>query len=239
MLGRFLEVSIRTPDIQASLAFYESLGFQQAPVGEIWQHPYAVVTDGRLCLGLHQYAFHSPSLTFVQPELAWSLRPLRRLGIEFAFERLGDEVFNEAGFLDPLGQMVTLLEARTFSPPALESCRGSICGYFSEFAQPAREFEPARQFWEALGFIALDEEALPFPRQTLTSDHLNLGLYRSRAVRQPMLSFEDEAMPERLAQLRADGHTLTDEMPESLDERENAVLVAPEGTRLLLMRSIS
>ena len=100
--------------------------------------------------------------------------------------------------------MVTLLEARTFSPPALESCRGSICGYFSEFAQPAREFEPARQFWEALGFIALDEEALPFPRQTLTSDHLNLGLYRSRAVRQPMLSFEDEAMPERLAQLRAD-----------------------------------
>lgn len=239
MLGRFLEISIHTPDIQASLAFYESLGFHQAAVGEVWKHPYAVVTDGRLCLGLHQYVFSSPSLTFVQPDLAASLRPLRRLGIEFVFERLGEEIFNEAGLRDPLGQMVTLLEARTFSPPVLESHRGSVCGYFSEFALPAGDFEPARRFWESLGFIALDEEALPFPRLTLTSDHLNLGLYRSRVMRQPMLRFEDEAMPERLEQLRADGHTVTDEMPEALDERKNGVLVAPEGTRLLLMLSDS
>ena len=53
MLGRFLEISLHTPDIQESLEFYESLGFAQASVGEIWPHPYAVVTDGRLFLGLH------------------------------------------------------------------------------------------------------------------------------------------------------------------------------------------
>ncbi len=51
MLGRFLEFSLATPDIQASLDFYTKLGFSQAEVGEAWLHPYAVVTDGRICLG--------------------------------------------------------------------------------------------------------------------------------------------------------------------------------------------
>jgi hypothetical protein len=44
-------------------------------------------------------------------------------------------------------------------------------------------------------------------------------------------------MRERLARLRESGFKLSDEMPDSLDEGENAVLQAPEGTRLLLMRS--
>ena len=51
VLGRFLEYSLATPDIRASLDFYTKLGFSQAEVGEAWPHPYAVVTDGRICLG--------------------------------------------------------------------------------------------------------------------------------------------------------------------------------------------
>ena len=63
MLGRFLEVSVHAPEILESLAFYEQLGFTQATVGETWSHPYAVVTDGRLFIGLHAYEFASPALT--------------------------------------------------------------------------------------------------------------------------------------------------------------------------------
>jgi hypothetical protein len=95
MLGRFLEVSVHAPDILESLAFYESLGFTQAPVGETWSHPYAVVTDGRLFIGLHQYEFPSPSLTYVQPDLERHLEGLERLGIELVFRRVGADVFNE------------------------------------------------------------------------------------------------------------------------------------------------
>ena len=46
MLGRFLEFSVETPDIPASLEFYGKIGFSQAKVGDAWDHPYAVVTDG-------------------------------------------------------------------------------------------------------------------------------------------------------------------------------------------------
>ena len=55
MLGKFLEISIHAPDIKASYEFYEGLGFRSVDVGEIWSHPYAVLSDGAIFLGLHAY----------------------------------------------------------------------------------------------------------------------------------------------------------------------------------------
>ena len=237
MLGRFLEISVHTPDIRASLEFYESLGFVQAPVGEVFNHPYAVVTDGRLFLGLHGQAIPSPALTFVMPRLMQGIEQLEGLGIELEDLRLGNEVFNRVSFRDPSGQCVNVFEARTFSPPQLEAQPATTCGYFSELGLPAREQGPMRVFWEALGFVAWDEQPEPFARTAITSDHLNLALYRSRAFRQPVLTFEDADMRERLARLKERGFQLSDEMPDSLDESCNAVVVAPEGTRLLLLQS--
>ena len=62
----FLEISVHTPEIQDSLAFYESLGFVQATVGEVWPYPYAVVTDGRLFLGLHGAPVPAPAWASAQ-----------------------------------------------------------------------------------------------------------------------------------------------------------------------------
>jgi catechol 2,3-dioxygenase-like lactoylglutathione lyase family enzyme len=237
MLGRFLEISIYTPAIQESLEFYESLGFQQASVSETWPYPYAVVSDGRLFIGLHGGFIRSPALTFVLPELARGVERLRESGLVFDQERLGHDVFNQACFSDPNGQCVNLLEARTFSPAQSPSAIQTACGYFAEFGMPARDVTASRAFWEPLGFVAMDEESEPFPRTALTSDRINLALYRTRALRQPVLSFEDPQMGERLAALRARGFKLSDEMPDSLDDDANAILEAPEGTRLLLMHS--
>ena len=92
-------------------------------------------------------------------------------------------------------------------------------------------------FWESVGFVALDEEAQPFPRTALVSDGLDLALYRTRALRHCVLTFEDSAMAQRLARLRERGIQVSDEMPDTLDDAANGVLVAPEGTRLLLLTS--
>ena len=66
--------------MRASYEFYEGLGFKSVEVGEIWSHPYAVMSDGRVHLGLHAYRFDSPALTFVRPDLATYCRGLKRLG---------------------------------------------------------------------------------------------------------------------------------------------------------------
>ncbi len=237
MLGRFLEISLHAPEIRESLEFYERLGFVQAPVGETWPYPYAVVTDGRLFLGLHGAVIRSPALTFVLPELTRGIDALRQRGVGFDQERVGNDVFNQATFTDPAGHCVNLLEARTFSPPYTASMSASTCGYFVEYGMPVKDAAASAAFWEPLGFVAMEEALLPFARTPLTSDLLNLGLYRTRAFRQPLLTFEDPDMPERLARLREKGVVLSDDMPDSLDDRENAVLIAPEGTRLLLLRS--
>jgi hypothetical protein len=237
VLGRFLEISVHAPDILASLSFYESLGFQQVPCGEVWPYPYSVITDGRLFLGLHQQQIKSPTLSFVQPDLARHVAQLHQLGIVPDREHLGSDTFNELSFQGPEQQHIRLLEARTFSPPDINAAFTSSCGYFVEYGMPVREFDAARAYWEALGFVAMQEETQPFNRLALTSDHLNLGLHRSRALRQPLLVFEDDNMRERLSRLKERGFTLSDEMPDSLDEHSNAVLIAPEGTRLLLMQA--
>jgi len=237
MPGRFLEISVNAPDILESLSFYESLGFLQVPTNDVWPYPYAVVTDGRIFLGLHQQSIASPTLTFVQANLASHVTKLHALGIVPDREHLNSDSFNELSFHDPNGQHIRLLEARTFSPPDIDATFSSSCGYFVEYGMPVRESGAARTFWEHLGFIAMEEISHPFSRISLTSDYLNLGLHRSRAIRHPMLVFEDVDMRERLAHLKERGITLSDEMPDSLDEHSNAIVLAPEGTRLLLMQA--
>lgn len=234
MLGRFLEISIHTPDILQSLAFYEQLGFSQTSTGETWSHPYAVATDGRLCLGLHQYEFPSPSLTFVQPDLMQHLEEIEALGIEFAFRRVGADVFNEAGFTDPNGQMITLLEARTFSPPQRASLETSRLGWFEEYALPVHDLAASRQFWERLGFVPAEEGDDPFPHIGMTSDSLNVALLRTTRLDGPALVFTDADMAGRIRELRDSGIDFSTRLPRGIDPARNALLEAPEGTLLLL-----
>lgn len=239
MLGRFLEISVAVTDVLQSLAFYESLGFQQIATNEVWSHPYVAVTDGRLYLGLHQQTLASPTLSYVHPNVASHARELSRLGIELDYELLGSEQFNVAGFHDPNDIKVRVLEARTFSPPDVAADFTSQCGDFVELGLPVKEYTTACNFWERLGFVAWEEDTAWFNRIALTSDHLNIGLHRSRALRHPVLMFEAADMQTRLEQLRERGFKLSDEMPDALDAERNAVLVAPEGTRLLLLQSLN
>jgi hypothetical protein len=171
----------------------------------------------------------SPLLTFVLPELRAGVGRLKERGLTFEEERFGDDVFNQAQLLDPGGLSVMLLEARTFSPPQLDAPIESACGYFSELGIPARTTDATRVFWESLGFVALEEDPQPFPRTPLVSDGLD------RALRHPVLTFEDSDMAQRLARLRERDIKVSDEMPDTLDETGNGVLIAPEGTRLLLL----
>lgn len=234
MLGRFLELSVHAPDIIRSLAFYEELGFTQAAVGEIWQHPYAVVNDGRLCIGLHRYEFQSPSLTFVQPDLEHHLEALEDAGHEFAFKRVGADVFNEAGLLDPGGQMIALLEARTFSPPERRSTELSKLGWFEQVVLPVRDLDASVGFWEGLGFVPAEEGEQPFPHIGLTSDSVNVALMRSRGLGRTFLMFRDASMPARIRQLADAGIESSPLLPAGLDRDRYALLIAPEGTPLLL-----
>jgi catechol 2,3-dioxygenase-like lactoylglutathione lyase family enzyme len=235
MLGQFHEISISTHDIRTSVEFYERLGFSHCRTGDTWPHPYGVLTDGRIDLGLHQYRFPSPSITCVRAGVARHALALTALGIHLEFAKTGDDCFNEIGFRDPEGQMITILEARTYFPSERPSRELSRCGYFLEFSMPATDFEATGVFWERLGFVAHPCEATPYPRRPITGDGLSLALHRPRTLDRPMLVFSDPAMASRLEALAADGLVPSAELPPGLDPAANALLIAPEGTPLLLL----
>lgn len=151
MLGRFLEVSVSCPDVLRSIHAFEALGFVEIPVGDVWSHPYAVMSDGRLNIGLHRYDFDSPSLTFVQSDLEKWRDAYRVQGIELAFEKLSSESFNELGFVAPGGQMTAVLESRTFSPAPFDERDRSVLGRFSRLEIPTNNEEESREFWRKVG----------------------------------------------------------------------------------------
>ncbi|NGP53454.1 hypothetical protein [Thioalkalivibrio sp. XN8] len=153
MLGRFLELSVWSRDVAASAAFWEGLGLAHGRVGDTWQHHYAVLSDGRLVLGLHAYEFDSPSITWVRPELAAALPGIAAAGIDFDFAKTGEHEFNEAGFRDPDGQVVTLLEARTWSADFGHEWTPSLLGHFVAYCYPARDPAATVAFWERLGLV--------------------------------------------------------------------------------------
>src|SRR5215470_10286278 len=111
LLGTFHEASIASPDLRESVEFYERLGFIHATTNDTLAHPYGVLTDGRLFVGLHQRSGASPVLTFVRPGIAEALPAFASAGLALSFCRTGEDVFNEIGLLDPFGHALAVLEA--------------------------------------------------------------------------------------------------------------------------------
>ena len=235
MLGRFHEISLQTADIRESVEFYERLGFTQASTNDTWTHPYGVLTDGRIFIGLHQQRFVAPALTFVHEGVATFAADIEARGIQLETRHTSEDTFNEIGFRDPDGQAVRVLEARTYSPVTRRAEETSLCGYFIEYSMPVADFEAAREDWEPLGFVATEEPDAPYAHMPLTSDHLDLAFHRPRTLDRPMLVFRDANMRERLARIRALGVKETTELPRGLPIAANALIVSPEGTALLLL----
>jgi predicted lactoylglutathione lyase len=235
LLGTFHEISVTLDDVRAGVEFYERLGFTQATTSDTFIHPYGVLTDGRLFIGLHERAGFSPVLTFVRPGIARSVAAFAAAGIRLTHCRTGEEVFNEIAFADPFGLAVAVLEARTYSPVARGASETSLCGDFAEVSLPVTDFAAAQAFWEPLGFVAAEEAEAPYPHLSLTSDHIDLAFHRPRVCERPMIVFRDAGMRARIARLRDLGVATYAAPVPAHRAAGSALLESPDGTPLLLL----
>ncbi|NNF51276.1 MAG: hypothetical protein HKN59_02445 [Gammaproteobacteria bacterium] len=231
MLSRFLEISLHSPDILTSLDFYRGLGFKELLTSDAHPHPYAVTSDGRACIGLHQRAADAPVISFVVPELAAVVARGLPEGLEPIYTRLGEDDFHEAGFVDGDGHVLTFLEARTFSPPAFGSDETSLLGYFEGIVLPSSDLDTAAARWESLGFVALDDPESSAGSVLLTSDALNVHLRDRAQNREPALLFSGPDLEARIALLKQRDFAFEQEIP----GKRGACLKTPEGLAIRLL----
>ncbi len=187
-LGHYLEFSVQTPAILDSLGFYKILGFVELEIGDVWPHKYAVVSDGVLCIGLHDREFDAPAITFVQQDLAKHARAMTDHGFDFRFLQLDEDAFNEIGLADRDGHRVTMLEARTFTGGD-EFDNDSACGTWFELSLPARDAVHAAHFWASVAPVLLRVREEPTTHMRFDAGGFALGLSESIALESPSLCF--------------------------------------------------
>jgi hypothetical protein len=232
LLGRFLEFSIHTPDILQSLGFYKLLGFQELEIGDVWSHRYAVVSDGELNIGLHDGKFEGSALTFVHQDLARQARSMSKHNFDFQYLKIDQDVFNEVGFLDRDKNMITMIEARTFSPADQET-DDSLCGSWFETSLPVKDAMRAAQFWAPLApeILRLREE--PTVHMRFNAAEMSLGLSESIALNGPSLCFQCDDKDAVWTAIAKHGFKFK-EFPGF--EGAFMALQAPEGTMLYLFK---
>lgn len=221
-LGQFLEFSVPAPDLGASLDFYLRLGFSEVRVNDIRPRDYAAVTDGQIVIGLHGLGLEEPALTFVKPDLARHARGLVDAGTELEFQRLDDDRFNEVGLRTPDGQLLMLIEACTFSV-ADDEVAAPIIGRCTELTLGCAAVAETENFFELAGFLGTevdDDESV-----LLTAPGLSLTLRPATGRGGVSLCFEPMGDWRDLLEIRG--------IAVRRAGRDH-LLVAPEGTRLLL-----
>ena len=236
MLGSFLEVGLTGQPVAEAFEFCCSVGFQPVGAGDILEHPYAVVSDGDVCLGLHAWEREGPALTFVRPDLSDYVRALRRQRIELEFAHLATDEFNELGFRDPNGQLVILLEARTFSPGSWLDHDRSVCGRFLEFSVATRSLAQCQDFWEPLGLEVVEQSENPHRWMRLRGRGLTVGFHESTAFVSG-LTFAADDVVARIAYMKAKGIELKAGSPLRAAPDESATLTAPGGERIFLIEA--
>jgi hypothetical protein len=192
MLGSFLEVAATAPDVRASCEFYAHLGFGSAVTGDVWPHHYGVMTCRGLCLGLHGLRRPSPWLVFARENVARLAGDLENRGFTLGAARLGSDQFNELQLRDPSGLVLQVLEARSFSPPAVVPPVTALGG-FDSLSLPLRDFAAGAAFWRRLGadVSAADE---PWKQLRIALPGFTLAFHAPALHDEPLLVFHQQSL---------------------------------------------
>jgi hypothetical protein len=233
MLGELLEYSMTCDPIASAVEFFVSLGFVETAAGDIVNEPYAPLTNGTVAIGLRPSGVRGPVPVFVRPNLKEHLHALRRRHIALEFAEIAEDEFHRAGFKDPNGQLVVLVEARTCAPPIELLDAVSVVGSFFEYSLPTHSIDESMAFWEPLGVKTLAQGAAPSPWARIGGHGLTLGLYEGRSF-VPGLSFECQDLDARSAYLEAKGFTLGTSVPFSAGPLAGITVEAPSEQRLYL-----
>lgn len=236
--------TINCPDLEASLEFYQKLGFTELFRGDF---PFKLVeiTDGQIQIMLRQSPTLYFAMTYYPRDIDKLVEGLEGAGIEFwektnaatdylkRFITTTPEGLNLSlvmfvdAFTQPPGPtMLTMPPADYFNP---EKYVNRTIGMFGEVALPVIDLEASLKYWEVFGFTALSKYESPYP-WAIISDGLNaVGLHQTEEFTYPAITYFAVDMAQRIANLKEAGIT-----PFKEKDGGNVTLLTPEGQHINL-----
>ncbi len=247
ILGETSALTITTPDLEQSLAYYKKLGFSELFRAD-WPFPWIQITDGALLIMLRKEDKPYIALTYYAGEVDKVVAMLDEKGIAFTQRAKETDMLKrylirspdglnislvgmspEMGFKQPPGPtMLNMPQPDFFNP---DKYVNKVCGLFGEFAHPVADLEKAIEFWQLLGFTAVSKFSAPYPWAILSDGLSVVGAHQTKEFSVPAITFFAADMKEKIAKLKAEGLTNYTDKGES-----SMVLKTPEQQTINLFK---
>jgi len=244
-LGEIAALTIASADLEASLQFYQKLGFREVMRMD-FPFPWIQITDDALLIMLRKADESYLALTYYLKETDDVVADLERKGVEFVSKPKSSDfvkryVFQSPdglnislvqipdGFSKPSGKtMLTMNQSDYFKP---DTYTNKIVGMFGELANPVKDLDLSIRFWENIGFIVLSRFASPYPWAILSDGLGIIGLHQTAQYDYPAITFFASDMKEKIEGLKKNGI-------ENYEERgpSNIVVTTPENQHIFLFK---
>jgi hypothetical protein len=189
--------------------------------------------DGRATLGLHDTEIDGIMPTFARSELKAHARALQEMGVELELAELAADQFHRIAFRDPCGSLVTLVEARTFSPAPRASAHVCALGSFLEWSVATSSIEDSAAFWAQFGFTRVAASEAPHRSVRLSGHGLVVGFHEVGASATG-LTYSAPSLAARIEYLAAKNVRVARRAPFAPADAAGATLVLPGKTTIYL-----
>jgi predicted lactoylglutathione lyase len=244
-LGNVYAVTITTPDLEKSLAYYQHLGFSELYRADM-PFPWIQITDGALLIMLRKDPKPYIALTYYVEEIDQKVADLEAAGIAFTTKPNPSDMIKRClmkspdgmnvslvtfveGFMQPSGKTLLTMEHQNYFKP--ETYPNQVCGLFGELAHPVKDIDASLGFWEKLGFKVMSKMTSPYPWAILSDGLSIVGLHQTDNFSDPTITYFASDMKTKIEALKSAGL-------ENVQEKGggNVVLTTPEKQHINLFK---
>ncbi len=244
-LGDITAITITSPNLEASLQYYQKLGFSEVMQSD-FPFPWIQVSDGVLLIMFRLSKEPYCALTYYTKDIAQIVPELEQAGIIFSEKAKDSDMVKRYllkspdglnitlvsivdGFKQPPGPgMLHMAQQDYFNP---EKYVNKVCGMYAEFAHPVADLEKSISFWAILGFTPLSKFTAPYPWAILSDGLAVVGLHQTTTFSYPAITFFAADMKEKINKLKEQGLTNFTETGQG-----NIVLTTPEKQHINLFK---
>ncbi len=225
-LGTYVEIKLKTKNIDQSMGFYEYLGFRK--IGD------DVMTDGSINIRLSDENFTNPTLSYMgtKDDMIQAI---------FKNQKQSANKVQNAEFKSLNGLTVSINrdKSKVKMPAGTPVTRTPISrlGKFGEFSIPVKNVAQGIIFWAKLGFEPLHIAKIPYPYSIMSDGLIVIGLHQSGDFNDFTFTYFATDMQQRVADLAEEGLEMKP-MKSDADATiyENAWFLTPEGQQFFLFK---